>query len=180
MLQNMSIKAKLLLVALPLSILFISMAMSINVKLKNSTTLSQLEEGVVLSTKISRLIHETQKERGMTAGFIGSNGIKFKDKLPLQRELTNQRLEELNNFLSMINLQSLSKDIDLKLSMALKDINDRNSKRMMIDSLTIKLADAIGYYSKMNNKFLNVIIEVSKIDFLRNQKKYDIISVWEK
>ena len=32
-----------------------------------------------MSVKISALVHETQKERGMTAGFLGSGGKNFGD-----------------------------------------------------------------------------------------------------
>ena len=72
--------------------------MTINTELTKSNALEKLGQGVVLSTKISKLIHETQKERGMTAGFLGSKGVKFKDKLSQQRELTNKQIKELNHF----------------------------------------------------------------------------------
>ncbi len=38
-----------------------------------------------LSVKIGALVHETQKERGRTAGFIGGGGKKFITELPAQR-----------------------------------------------------------------------------------------------
>ncbi len=52
----------------------------------------------LLSQKKTRLVHETQKERGMTAGYIGSKGKKFKDKLPVQRELSNKNYQEFKMF----------------------------------------------------------------------------------
>ena len=55
----------------------------------------KLKELIKLSEALSLLIHETQKERGMTAGFLGSGGKSFKDRLPGQRALTDNRLKEL-------------------------------------------------------------------------------------
>ncbi len=70
------------------------------------TLLKKLEKVVVFSTKIGALVHETQKERGMTAGFLGSKGKKFKDKLPKQRELTNNRIKELSSFFYKVLIQT--------------------------------------------------------------------------
>lgn len=41
-----------------------------------SRNLKALDNEAELSTKIGALVHETQKERGMTAGFLGSKGEK--------------------------------------------------------------------------------------------------------
>ncbi len=44
-----------------------------------------------LSVVYSELVHELQKERGMTAGYIGSKGTKFADKLKSQRQNTDEK-----------------------------------------------------------------------------------------
>ncbi len=51
---------------------------------KEMTSLETLSN---FSVRISTLVHETQKERGMTAGFLGSKGTKFVTELPAQRTL---------------------------------------------------------------------------------------------
>jgi methyl-accepting chemotaxis protein len=164
MFKNMTIKNKLILLAiLPLVMLIIQTVMTINQEFNKINSLENLEHGIGLSAKISKLIHETQKERGMTAGYMGSKGIKFKNKIPSQREITNERIQELNQFLSTVNLKNLSLEIDDKLSIALVDLKQINNKRNSIDLLSTEASTAIGYYSNMNAKFLNVIIEVSKI-----------------
>ena len=48
-------------------------------ELNEVNSLEKVEELVILSTKISALVHETQKERGMSAGYLGSKGAKFAD-----------------------------------------------------------------------------------------------------
>ena len=48
-------------------------------------------------------MHETQKERGMSAGYIGSNGVKFKDNLTEQKELTNKNINEFKKTVQTLN-----------------------------------------------------------------------------
>ncbi|WP_457563445.1 nitrate- and nitrite sensing domain-containing protein, partial [Caminibacter pacificus] len=54
---------------------------------------AQLTELIVLSQSLSKLIHETQKERGVSAGYLGSHGKKFAEMLPKQRALTDERIK---------------------------------------------------------------------------------------
>lgn len=52
------------------------------------STLTQLTK---LSVVYSELVHELQKERGMTAGYLSSKGNKFASKLKSQRSETNMK-----------------------------------------------------------------------------------------
>lgn len=99
MLSKLSIKQKLILIMLIPLIVVILLAAKLSVdSYLSAKNLKALDDVVVLSTKIGALVHETQKERGMTAGFIGSKGEKFKLELPNQRNLVDDRLKDLNSF----------------------------------------------------------------------------------
>ena len=83
MLSKLSIKQKLILIMLIPLIVVILLAAKLAVdSFSTSKNLKDLDNVVILSVKIGDLVHETQKERGMTAGFLGSNGEKFKTELP--------------------------------------------------------------------------------------------------
>ena len=66
-----------------------------------STEVSKLREGgriaavSEVAVASSALIHELQKERGLSAGFIGSKGGKFVDALEKQRRDTDARRKAL-------------------------------------------------------------------------------------
>ena len=172
MLKNVTIKSKLiLLVVLPILFILFLAIKSIFSDRNKVNELADLKAGVELSTKISALVHETQKERGMTAGYLGSKGKKFADTLPKQRELTNSRLEELQSFLTGMNLQNISQEMYEVLELAMKDMEHINSKRKAITELTLPTAQALGYYTSMNAKYLNVVIEISKISKSPNVTK---------
>ena len=164
MFNNLSIKLKLsLLIIIPLFALSIIAGQSILNDFNKSTSFSNLNDAVILSTKISALVHETQKERGATAGFIGSKGKKFKDTLPIQRELSNKRITELKNYLSTIDLNNIDKNIANAVKKSLNDLSKINVIRSQVDNLSISGGKAISFYTNMHAKFLNTVIEISKI-----------------
>ncbi|NQY21927.1 MAG: methyl-accepting chemotaxis protein [Campylobacteraceae bacterium] len=164
MFKNMSIKNKvILLVILPIIFLVMLSLKIIIIDYQKVSSLKSLDMGVKLSTKISSLIHETQKERGITAGYLGSNGKKFSIKLENQRKLTNNRLKELKTFIKNNEMRDISNNLNISLLSALDDIKKINRTRTLVTSLDMPLGKALTYYTKMNAKFLNIVIEVSKI-----------------
>lgn len=71
-----TIKAKIMLLAiLPIiAVLFFSIT-GIAEKVTLLRDVGDSEVLTILAVKTSAFIHETQKERGMTAGFLGSSGV---------------------------------------------------------------------------------------------------------
>ncbi len=163
----MTIKSKLmLLLALPLLGLITISTKAILTDYNQVQSLEKLNVGVELSGKISKLVHETQKERGVTAGYTSSKGKKFGDKLSPQRANTNKQITELKNFLSKNDFSKINKDISSLLKTALNDLSNINSIRTQVDSLSISGIKAIGYYSKMNIKFLSIVTATVKLSTL--------------
>lgn len=52
-----------------------------------------------LLKEASSLVHELQKERGMTSGFLASKGLKFGDALKMQREKSESQLKQYMNYI---------------------------------------------------------------------------------
>ncbi len=164
MTKNLSIKFKLVvLLTLPLIGLLVVSLRALFMDYNNVQTLEKLNVSVELSTKLSLLVHETQKERGATAGFIGSKGVKFKDTLPKQRTLTNNRLNELKKFLSTHDFTKIDKNMSNNLNQLLDKLSQLNNIRSQVDSLNIKLSDALKYYTGVNAKILNCVSDIIKI-----------------
>ncbi|NQY21926.1 MAG: nitrate- and nitrite sensing domain-containing protein [Campylobacteraceae bacterium] len=106
MFANISIKNKVLfLVLIPIIFLTIISLRSINFDYENVQKLKNLENGVILSTLISTFVHETQKERGMSAVYLSKINAKSKIKLSSQMKLTNEKLNELKLFIKNNNEQ---------------------------------------------------------------------------
>jgi len=115
-----------------------------------------------LSKSLSKLIHETQKERGMSAGYIGSKGKKFSSKLPNQRLLTDGRIKEFKNTLNAIDLSKYSISLKNRISELNNDLNKIGSIRTRVTNLEIPLKGAVSFYTNMNRKILNIISEAGK------------------
>ena len=149
----MTIKAKLNLITVIVVLFsFIMIAIAITTAVEKKNSLTQVQELNILSQKLSLLIHETQKERGASAGFVGSKGMKFVDILPKQRLLTDTKRKEYAQYLSTIDLSSFSKELQENVSIFQADLDKLDSKRAQITTLSISLKDTVSYFTNMNAK----------------------------
>ena len=123
-----------------------------------SNSLSNLKKSVILATKISQLIHETQKERGSSSGYISNHGLKFKDELLTQRVKTNEKITALKDF--MLNMDN--NYILEYIKKPLVYLKELKQMRILIDNLTINTTKEIKFYSEMNDEFIGIIVELSK------------------
>ena len=159
---NITIRLKLILQTLVPTITIIILALIlVNIKHSEVSNLEDIQKTSKLLSSISLLIHETQKERGMSAGYLGSDGKNFKEKLPSQRILTDTRLKGLKDLVIELDLNSIDTSVSLAINEAIADSSKISSMRSKITSLDIKTAKAISYYTDMNAKFLNTIVKIS-------------------
>ena len=157
-LNNYSIRLKLvMLVAIPMTIMVVLSAIYVKENYDKKVNYENIDYSMQLSSSISLLIHETQKERGMTAGYIGSKGKKFADKLPNQRELTNKRLNEFTNLFNSIPKDRLEDKTLPIYSNVFSMFDNIAQTRASVDNLTMKLGDALSYYTTINGKLLSTI-----------------------
>lgn len=109
---------------------------------------SKLEKLVHFVTKSSALVHELQKERGTTAGFLSSKGTKFSDALTKQRKETDTALSSWNDFVASTNIDI--KEIDAIISSSQSQLAQLTNIRSRVDNFSIEPKKAIGFYTKLN------------------------------
>ena len=164
MLSKLSIKQKLILIMLiPLFVVILLAAKLAVDSFSTSKNLQSLDNVVILSVKIGDLVHETQKERGMTAGFLGSNGEKFKIELPAQRLVVDEKFKELNAFLSTFDKDVYSSEFLENLNNSLKKLQDLNNNRTGVNNLSINTGVAIAYYTDTISLLLNTVGTITKL-----------------
>ncbi len=153
----------LLLVIIPLLVVFYFSGKQIfsSISLRDDT--DRLTELSVLSSKVSSLVHELQKERGATAGFLGSKGAKFGPELQKQRTSTDEKSVVLTQFLQNFDASVYDPKLQNGLKRALDKLQQIKSIRSGADELSLQLKDALGYYTGMNADFLGLVYEMSKI-----------------
>jgi len=160
----MSIKNKLnLIIAMVLSFALIIIGLTIANAIEKKTKITQAKELNTLSQKLSLLIHETQKERGASAGFLGSKGEKFVSILPKQRLLTTQKNKELSTYINTLELSQFSQEFRDKLNAFEDYMGKIEQVRAQVDSLSISVKDEVAYYTKMNKEILDIVSLTAKL-----------------
>lgn len=160
----MSIRRKLLLVlSLVLIYLFINIFQVVSESINQKKKLSEVATLSELSSKLSLFIHETQKERGMSAGFLGSAGKKFGDVLPKQRALTDESLKALESYVATMSLPKFSKELQAEMAKLQDDAKKISTVRGQIDALKMSVKESVAFYTDMNTKILHVTDIVAKV-----------------
>jgi len=159
-----TIKTKLnFITAIVVSFTLVIIALTVNDALDKRVVIAQAKELNVLSQKLSLLIHETQKERGASAGFLGSKGKKFSVILQKQRIVTNGRYKELENYIQTLNLTNYMDSLRKSIQKVLTGMSKINTIRSRVDHFTISVKDEVGYYSNVNKNILKVVSLTSKL-----------------
>ena len=160
----MTIKYKLnIILFLVVTFSLVILGLTIHKAYNERSTIEKAQKLNILSQKLSLLIHETQKERGASAGFLGSKGTKFTQILPKQRVLTDKRTYELDLYLESLDLTLFSKELTSEILAFQNDIDKIASIRSQISGLAISVKDEVKYYSAMNNKILNIVSLTAKL-----------------
>jgi signal transduction histidine kinase/CheY-like chemotaxis protein len=109
----------------------------------------------------SQLIHELQKERGVSSGFIGVSGKKMVSALNLQRLLTDQKLATLNTHLESIKVERYGQGFTVQLNLFQENITELPVIRNEITSLSITRNEAIEYFSEVINGIIGTFQEAN-------------------
>ncbi len=143
-----------LLVAVPIIGILIEAMGSISTGFTNVSTAKRIDQLIELSTYNSALVHELQKERGLTAGYIGTKGGKFSRELDTQQSTGDKVTQNQREFLTSINISD--DKINNELSEIKTDLGKLSSIRKKVKEQAIALTEAIGFYSKLNKKILEL------------------------
>ncbi len=117
---------------------------------------AQLGELSRLSVEIGALAHEMQKERGMTAGFLGSKGTKFVSELPAQRLETDKKRQEFKNALAAFDASHFPARLKTMLTESENGLEPLADKRTAASALALPAAEVLGYYTQTISKLLNI------------------------
>ena len=110
-----------------------------------------------LSIHLSAFIHETQKERGASAGYTGSKGKKFTSILQKQRPLTDSKYQLLSNYLRTMTLTDYSLALQNEISAITSEFARVGTIRSDVSALKLSVGQVVKYYTTMNRHILNTV-----------------------
>ena len=154
LIQNLSFRLKLLLIAIPplLGIIFYSIIFIFNL-MGEKTNLEANKRQIQEIEVLSKIVHFMQIERGLSVGFVSSNGSKNSDKLLETRQKISKALEEIKSIPS--ELKSSEKIISYTAELS--------QKRNQVDSLQITDSETAAYFTKTIGSIINVSTIVPNI-----------------
>ncbi len=162
--KNMKVsRAILLAVTVPTLVALFFAAQLVMDEYHFNKSLAELHSTTELSIKMSALVHEQQRERGITAVYLGSNGKKFSSELSSQREQTDKKRDDLMSFVSDFDYKARGHQFESKYKDMLSTLEKMDDIRQRVDSLSISVKDAIGYYTDLNSKNLDLIGHMANI-----------------
>lgn len=158
-LATMSVRARILLaLCLPLVGLFIFSGVLV---VKDYKAVKQVEAVRALSEltpEISALVHELQKERGVSAGFIGSQGAEtFTQRVAEQRLATDRVNEVFADIFASFDYAAYGDDLVGLSEKAKAAIAELDFQRNSVTNLDYSVADMARYYTGTITTLLNVV-----------------------
>jgi methyl-accepting chemotaxis protein len=162
MFKDLKISKKLLvLILVPIVGLLAFVIISASERYSNLRNIRETQVLVSFSVKSGNLIHELQKERGLSAGFLKSQGSRFKDDLADQRRKSDQQAVLLTSFVkeSTGHLAPISSEVK-KSEIELSGLRELRSK---VDGQGISGGDAIKTYSSLIRSYLDAIAVIPTV-----------------
>ncbi|TDV98469.1 methyl-accepting chemotaxis protein [Halomonas alkaliantarctica] len=123
--------------------------------------MSHLQEMTVLSQYAGELVHELQRERGMSAAFLGSNGNNFRAELPDQRRETDKRLNEFNTYTASLVFTDADAEVQAQVNQANNLLKELTTHRQRVDSQDIVGEQSNGYYTSINNFLISIVSQLT-------------------
>jgi len=147
--------------AIPLTGLFLVGVMQIQDKYRLSSEMSAVVDLSTLAPVISEMVHEMQKERGMSAGFIGSKGANFASEIGDQRRATDARRSALAKAFNAFDATRFPDVLARGIEDSIARISKLDEVRTGVSALSISVPEMAKYYSGTIDKLLWLVEEAA-------------------
>ena len=119
--------------------------------------LHRVESLARLAPTVSALVHELQKERGQSAGFIGSKGSAFADSLPGQRGDTDRTRQVLREATDAFDFAAHGGDLKRAAQDALARVGNLDAIRGRVDRFDLSVPEMARYYGDTIMSLIGIV-----------------------
>lgn len=120
------------------------------------------QRGVEFLNALGNLVHELQKERGRSAGFISSRGQKFAVELPAQQQETDRLLARYRERGNALPAALRNGNLGTSLQQLDQALGELAAKRQGVLGVSLAVADSSGYFTATIARSFAVIDQVAK------------------
>lgn len=128
-----------------------------------SANMAQLETLTELSSATGNLVHHLQRERGMSAGYLGSRGQRFGSRLSEQRGVTDERIAAFEAATEQATLSDIDSDLEESVSQAQRDMANLARMRRDVTSQSRKSDEVVSYYTGITSQLIEMISRVTHV-----------------
>ncbi len=162
--KNIKIKYRILLVAFVAILGMVVLGtMMLNERRQTAGQMALISELGALAPVVSGVVHELQKERGMSAGHIGSKGKAFATELPAQRRETDGKHDALKAALGSFDSAKFGGKLKAKVGEATTALGKLDNTRDGVSGLKLTVGQMAGYYTGTIAKLLKIVEEMAVI-----------------
>ncbi len=159
--NNLKISARLMIsTAVPVIGLLLFAASTMYQRYETATEMQHVHSLASLAPHISGLAHELQKERGRSAGFLGSRGTNFSAELPAQRKDTNKQLAATQTQLDAFDFSFYPGSLVQALERARKHLNGLEDLRSEVDQFSTTVPKMAKSYTDTIMALLSMVEEL--------------------
>jgi len=147
-------------VVLPVVGFAVFMSLFVAAQFAQSARMEKVMEVAIFNRHISALVHEVQRERGMSAGFIASNGQgAFVGQLREQQARTDQALSTYNAAIGQLHRDQLTEGMNAHLDMVSAELTHLPDIRDRVRALPEAAGPVVSGYTAMVNELIELIAE---------------------
>ena len=111
----------------------------------------------------SSFVHESQKERGRTGGYVGSDGSEFADELAEQRQATDAALIELQPSRRRLEPMAMGESFEEDLRAPEAFVDQLPAHRRLVDELSTTDGWHIDFYTAMHYEIVTTIAHLVRM-----------------
>lgn len=119
--------------------------------------MAALERLAAVASDISAVVHELQKERGASAGFIGAKGGAFASPLDAQRRETDAAIGRLRDTLAAFDAKAYGADFVCRLEAQRSRLGELAGVRTKVSDFSMPMGEMAGWYTTTIGGLLDVI-----------------------
>ena len=163
--ENINMRTRVIIaVAVPLICTFLfGSYMSVR-RYNDADNASRLARIVNEVPKISALIHDLQRERGLSSGYLSASGdSEFRNRLQDQYGKTKDAITAFTDSLSRIDTRNYDGSFARALEEGKSSLDDLSGTRSQVMSRQLSISDTGQYYSGAISRLLKIIVLSSEI-----------------
>ncbi|MEH6626181.1 MAG: EAL domain-containing protein [Motiliproteus sp.] len=128
---------------------------------QQTQVMERIQRHSQLAVAANGLVHEIQKERGLSAGYVGGSGRQLNEELVLQRILVDETIDSYKYLIQHLTRNNYDLPIASQVRRIVTQIDDFTVIRDRVDRLDIDLAELLEKYTARNTALLSLVSTIA-------------------